>query len=1051
MIEPAGEAVRGPQAALVGFAVRQPRVVLAVACALLVFGLYALAGARYDVFPEFAPPTVTIQAEAPGLDSEQVEVLVTQPVEVAVGGLPGLETLRSTSIQGLSVITAVFKSGSDVNRVRQRVNERLAALAGRLPDGVSAPAMTPLTSSTLTVLLVGLTSATRDAMDLRHIAEWTVRRRLQSVPGIAQVSLYGGAVRSLQVQIRPDDLIRYQIGLNDVLAAARKATGVRGAGFVDTQNQRVLLRTEGQSLTPEALGQTVLHNDGGPSVLLSDVATVTAAPEPAISAALVDGTPGVLLMVGAQVGVDTRAVTARLEAALDELRPTLQREGIALRADLFRPANFVDVATGNVLQALALGGVLVVIVLLIFLADWRAALISAAAIPLSLIAAALALQAWGESLNTLTLGGLALAIGEVVDDAVIGVENVSRRLRAARAEGRRGARVVLGAMLEVRSSVAYATLAVLLMFLPVLALTGVAGRLFGPLALAYIAAVVASLLVALTVTPALALLLLGGPGAREALREPPVVRWSRAGYLGVLARIGRMPRLAILMSVLITLGGAAILPTLGAVFLPDLREGHMILHMVAVPGTALQESQRLSGLVTADLKAIPGVRAVAAQIGRAEAGEDTAGPHYSEMHIDLEPGLDGAAQRKVEAAIRTLIAGFPGAAFSLKSFLTERIEETVSGFTAPVVVNVIGGDLDRIEAAARSVARELAEVKGARDVQQAAPAGLPQVTVALRPVDLRHWGLDPVEVLEAVRTAYQGDVVGQSYRGNAVVNVLVILDAQVRGRLSAVGDLPLRAPGGRYVRLSQVADVYESAGRYQVQHLGAQRMQAVTANVAGRHLATFVAAAKRKIAREVRLPEGVYVTFSGAAEAQAAARRDLLFHAALAGFGIVVLLAIVTGSAANLILVLVNLPFAFVGGVAAAALTGGVLSLGSIVGFVTLAGISLRNSVMMIAHYEQLVNRDGRPWNPATAAEGAADRMVPILMTSLVTGLGLLPLALGAGEPGREIEGPMALVILGGLVSSTILNLLVLPVLAERFARFRPATIEDHDPVPQRS
>ncbi|WP_342105084.1 efflux RND transporter permease subunit [Methylobacterium sp. SI9] len=1052
MTEPSGEAARGPQAALVGFAVRQPRVVLALACALLVFGLYALAGARYDVFPEFAPPTVTIQAEAPGLDSEQVEMLVTQPVEVAVGGLPGLETLRSTSIQGLSVITAVFKAGSDVDRVRQRVNERLAALAGRLPDGVSAPAMTPLTSSTLTVLLVGLTSATRDAMDLRHIAEWTVRRRLQSVPGIAQVSLYGGAVRALQVQIRPDDLIRYQIGLNDVLAAARKATGVRGAGFVDTPNQRVLLRTEGQSLTPEALGQTVLHNDGGPSVLLSDVATVTAAPEPGISAALVDGTPGVLLMVGAQVGVDTRVVTARLETALDELRPVLQREGVAVRADLFRPANFVDVATGNVLQALALGGVLVVIVLLVFLADWRAALISATAIPLSLIAAALALQAWGESLNTLTLGGLALAIGEVVDDAVIGVENASRRLRAARAEGRGGARVVLGAMLEVRSSVAYATLAVLLMFLPVLALTGVAGRLFGPLALAYIAAVVASLLVALTVTPALALLLLGGrSGAGEAAREPPVVRWSRAGYLGLLTRIARVPRLVMLASVLITLGGAAILPTLGAVFLPDLREGHMILHMVAVPGTALQESQRLSGLVTADLKAIPGVRAVAAQIGRAEAGEDTAGPHYSEIHIDLEPGLDGAAQRQVEAAIRTLIAGFPGAAFSLKSFLTERIEETVSGYTAPVVVNVVGSDLDRIEAAARSVARELAEVKGAQDVQQAAPAGLPQVTVALRPVDLRHWGLDPVEVLEAVRTAYQGDVVGQSYRGNAVVNVLVILDAQVRGRLSAVGDLPLRAPGGRYVRLSQVADVYESAGRYQVQHLGAQRMQAVTANVAGRDVAAFVAAAKRKIAREVRLPEGVYVTFSGAAEAQAAARRDLLFHAALAGFGIVVLLAIVTGSAANLILVLVNLPFAFVGGVAAAALTGGVLSLGSIVGFVTLAGISLRNSVMMIAHYEQMVNRDGRPWNAATAAEGAADRMVPILMTSLVTGLGLLPLALGAGEPGREIEGPMALVILGGLVSSTILNLLVLPVLAERFARFRSATVEDRAVVPLRS
>ncbi|MDP4024075.1 efflux RND transporter permease subunit [Methylobacterium sp. NEAU 140] len=1042
---PAGP-VSGPQAALVGFAVRLPRVVLALAAALLVFGLFALRDARYDVFPEFAPPTVTIQTEAPGLDPEQVEVLVTQAVEVAVGGLPGLETLRSSSIQGLSVITAAFRAGSDVDRVRQRVGERLAALAGRLPQGVMPPAMTALTSATSTVLLVGLTSDTRDAMDLRALADWTVRLRLQAVPGIAQVSVYGGAVRSLQVQVRPDDLIRFQVGLNDVLAAARKATGVRGAGFVDTPNQRVVLRTEGQALTPEALGRTVLVNEGGASVVLSDVATVTAAPEPAIGGALVDGKPGVLLMVGAGIGVDTRAVTARLEAALEELRPALTREGVSLRPDLFRPANFVDAANGNVIQALALGGALVVIVLLVFLADWRSALISAAAIPLSLIAAALSLQAWGESLNTMTLGGLALAIGEVVDDAVIGVENVARRLRGAgegtgggagERTGRGGAaRIVRDAILEVRGSVAYATLAVLLMFLPVLALTGVAGRLFGPLALAYIAAVLASLLVALTVTPALALLLLGRGGAARAA-EPPAVRWSRALYLGLLARIGRAPRTIITGSVLATLAGAALLPTLGAAFLPDLKEGHLILHMAAAPGTSVRESERLGALITGDLKAIPGVRAVASQIGRAEAGQDTAGPHYSEIHIDLDPGLDGAGQRAVEAGIRALIAGFPGAAFSLKTFLTERIEETVSGFTAPVVVNVVGNDLDRIEAAARAVARELAEVRGARDVQQASPAGLPQVTVALRPADLRHWGLDAVDVLEAVRTAYQGDVVGQTYRGNAVFNVLVILDARARGRLSAVGDLPLRTPGGRYVRLSQVAEVYESAGRYQVQHLGAQRVQAVTANVEGRDVAGFVEAARRKIAREVRLPEGVYVAFAGAADAQAAARRDLLVHAALAGFGIVLLLAVVTGSGANLLLVLANLPFAFVGGVAAAALTGGVLSLGSIVGFVTLSGISLRNSVMMIAHYEHLVTVEGRRWDAATAADGAADRMVPILMTSLVTGLGLLPLALGAGEPGREIEGPMAQIILGGLMSSTLLTLAVLPVLALRFARFR--------------
>ena len=1032
----------GLQAALVGVSVRLPRVVLTLACALLVFGLFALARAKYDVFPEFAPPTVVIQTEAPGLDPEQVEVLVTQAIEVAVNGLPGLETLRSSSIQGLSVITAVFRAGSDIDRVRQRVGERLVALTGRLPQGVMPPAMTALTSSTSTVLLVGLTSQTRDDLDLRTIADWTVRQRLLAVPGIAQVSVYGGGVRSLQVQVRPNDLVRFRVGLNDVLAAARKATGVRGAGFVDTANQRVVLRTEGQALDPEVLGRTVLVNEGGASVVLADVATVRAAAEPPISAALIDGKPGVLLMVGAQIGANTLEVTDRVEAALADLKPALGREGIAVRPDLFRPANFIAVANGNVLQALGIGGALVVIVLFVFLGDWRTSLISAAAIPLSLVAAVLALMAAGESLNTMTLGGLAIAIGEVVDDAVIGVENVVRRLRERRAAGdsTSSARIVLDAILEVRTAVAYATFAVLLVFLPVLALSGVAGRLFGPLALAYIFAVLASLAVALTVTPALSLLLLGrrtagrkdGAGAQE----PPVMAWSRARYAGLLTRIGRHPRAVMALAVLTTLGGAALLPLLGGTFLPDLKEGHLILHMAGAPGTALQESRRLGVQITDELRKIPGIRAVASQIGRAEAGQDTAGTHYSEIHIDLDQGLDGAAQKAVEARIRALAAGFPGAHFSLKTFLTERIEETVSGFTAPVVVNLIGNDLDRIESAAKAVARELAEVRGARDVQQVSPAGMPQVNASLRPADLRHWGLDAIEVLESVRTAYQGDVVGQTYVGNAVFNVIVLLDERARGRISGLGELPLRTPGGRYIRLSQVADIYETTGRYQVQHQGAQRVQAVTANVVGRDVASFVAAAKRKIAKEVRLPDGVYVSFAGSAEAQSQARRDLLVHSGLAGLGIVLLLAVVTGSGANLALVLVNLPFAFVGGVAAVAATGGVLSLGSIVGFVTLFGISLRNTIMMIAHYEHLVAVEGRAWNGPTAIRGAADRLVPILMTSLVTGLGLMPLALGAGEPGREIEGPMAIVILGGLVTSTVLNLLILPSLALRFARF---------------
>ena len=479
------------------------------------------------------------------------------------------------------------------------------------------------------------------------------------------------------------------------------------------------------------------------------------------------------------------------------------------------------------------------------------------------------------------------------------------------------------------------------------------------------------------------------------------------------------------------------LPFFGGTFLPDLKEGHLILHISAIPGTSLDESLRIGKLITDALRSVPGVRSVAQHVGRAEAGPDTVGPHSSEYEVDLQKGLSGEEQELAEERMRAALAKFPGITFSTRTYLTERIEETISGFTAAVVVNIYSPDLDALEHAARKVARELGEVRGAIDVQQQSPPGMPQVNVTLRPTDLQRWGLDAVEVLELIRTAYQGDIVGQAYEGNVVFNVIVTLDAHARARPSQVGDMPIRTPSGAYVLLKQIADVYKTSGRYHVLHRNTQRVQTVTANVSGRDLESFVADARKKIANEVGLPPGAHVEFAGAAEAQARSRRDLLVNSLLAATGIVLLLSFVSGHWRNLVLVLINLPFAFVGGVFAVALTGGLLSLGSMVGFVTLFGITLRNSMLMISHYEHLVVFEDRAWGVETAIQGAADRLVPILMTSLVTGLGLLPLALGVGEPGREIEGPMAVVILGGLATSMSLNLLILPTLALRYARFK--------------
>ena len=1033
--------ITGFQAYIIRLALRFRAIVVALSALFLAYGVYALGQANYDVFPEFAPPQVSIQTEAPGLSPEQVEALVTRPIETAIAGAAHAKRMVSNSIQGLSVVTVYFDPGTDVYLDRQLVAERLTEVASRLPTGVAPPVMTPLTSSTEIVLVPGLTSSRQSLMRLRTIASWTIRPALMAVPGVSGVEIFGGQERALQILVHADRLIRFGLGMKDVLAAARQATGVRGAGFVSTPNQRIVLQTEGQSLTPVELAGTVLARHEGVSITLGDVADVVNAPEPAIGAASINGVPGVVMNVTEQYGANTLQVTKGLDKALAALRPALEREGIVLHENLFRPAKFITTAIDNLLSALLIGAALVVIVLFLFLSDLRTAAISCTAIPLSLLAATVVLEAAGVSLNTMVLGGLAVALGEVVDDAVIVVENIMRRLRenVRRAEPQPAAWVVLAATFEVRSPVVYATFAVILVFLPVVTLAGIGGRLFGPLGVTYIAAVLSSLVTAVTLTPALALLLLRHH-TRE--QEPPVIHWARGRYERLLRRVARAPRAAITAAAALTLAGFALVPFFGATFLPELHEGHFIVHMTAMPGTSLAESLRMGARLTAALEKLPIVRAVAQRAGRAELTADTHGTHQSEFDVDLKT-LSGTEAEHAKADILKALSDFPGVNISANTFLTERINETFSGYTAPVAVNVYGNDLTAINETAQKVLNVLQGVRGATSVQLQSPPGLPQLTLKLRPADLRRWGIDPVAALDAIQTAYQGEVVGQTYQGDRVFDVLVKLAPSSEASMAAVGNLPLRARDGAYVPLRAVATVDRTSGLYQVQHQGGRRLQTVTADVEGRALSAFVEDAEAQVKAKVNPPMGVYVEFSGTAQGQAAAQRDLMLKAVLAGIGIVILLSIVSGHWRNLLLVLVNLPFAVVGGIVAAFAGGAVLSLGSLVGFVTLFGITLRNSMVMISHYTHLVQVERRPWTLETAIQGAADRLAPILMTSLVTGLGLLPLAVGMNAPGREVEGPMALVILGGLVTSMALNLLVLPTLALRYGRFDTVDNED--------
>ncbi len=1031
--------------AIVRFSIRFRGVVIALAGLLFGYGLYTLHVSRVDVFPEFAPPLAIVQAEAPGLSAEQVEVLVTRPIESALGGLLDVETMKSKSLPGLSMVTITFKGRTGVLQARQSVSERLGGLAARLPAGVQPPALLPLTSSTSVVLVAGLTSASRSLAQLHDLAEWTLEPSLLGLPGVADVVVFGGEVRQWQVQVDPQRLMTYGLTLQQVLAAARQATGVRGAGFLEGSNQRLAIRTEGQLRTPAQLAQVPVAWRAGVPVRLGDVATVRDGMQPPVGAASIDGQRGVMLVIESQYGADPMTVTRELDHAFAGLKPMLSARQVVLDATVFRPAAFITTAMDHLSVALLVGGLLVIAVLFLFLFNLRTAAISACAIPLSLLAAVIVLHRLGVSLNTMTLGGLAIALGEVVDDAIIDVENILRRLRENRAlpQPRPAPWVVWRASLEVRSAVVYASFIVTLVFLPVLLLSGVAGQLFAPLGKAYVLAVLASLGVALTLTPALACAMLGNAPLTD--DEPGFVRRLKAHHARWLGRAERHAGRLAAGVALLGIAALACLPLLSGSFIPELKEGHYTVHMALAPGTSLPEAMRIGDRVTAALKAIPGVRRVAQRAGRATGVVDPVDVNVSEFEVDLQP-MGGRAQTTALARIRDTLAGFPGMTTSVNTFLAERIDETISGFASPVIVNVYGDNLDIIDAKAREVMAVLQQVRGAVGVSLQAPPGAPQLVVRLRPPLLQRYALRPLDVLETVQAAFEGVDVAQVIEGNRVTDVAVLLDARHRRSPADVGALMVRNGQGLAVPLSAIADIRETAGRSQIAHSQGQRLQTVTTGVRGRPVSDFVKDAQARIRQQVHMPSGTYVAFEGEAQARSRAQQDLLVDAGLALGGITLLLVLALRSRRSILLVLLNLPFALVGGVVAVLLTGAELSLGSLVGFVTLFGITLRNAIMLVSHYEHLVEHEGLIWGPEAALRGARERLVPILMTASVTALGLLPLALRSGAPGNEVEGPMAIVILGGLVTSTLLSLLVLPALSLRFGRFE-RTPQAQDPL----
>jgi CzcA family heavy metal efflux pump len=1024
---------------LVRFSIRYYGIVIALALILLFYGSYRFSTAGLDIFPEFSPRQVIIQTESPGLSSEQVEILVTQQIETSISGLIGLKSIRSESIQGLSIVTATFDENTDIYRNRQLISERLSSLTNKLPSGIETPVPVPfLSSSSATVLTIGLSSDTNNLMDLRSLVDWTIVPRLLAVPGVADVNVFGGEIQQLQIQINPTQLHRFNLAVEDIVNAAKQAGNIQGGGFIENDNQRFTIQISGQAITPEQYKKIIVKRQAATNITLGDVTDIKYATEPPIGAAQIMGKPGIVMMVIGQFGANTLSVSRQVEAALSEFDELFKKQDINFYSHLFRPADYIETSLSNLSGHLLIGGFFVVVILYLFLFNIRSALISATAIPLSLISAIIVLLESGVNLNIMVLGGLAIALGEVVDDAIIDTENIFRRLRENRllTNPKSVATVVFEASMEVRSSVVYASFIVALAFVPLLTLSGVAGRLFSPLGFSYILAILMSLIVALTLTPALCYLFLGNdPQSLNEEQDPPLIKWINPLYTNALLWVTTHFKLVLGSSIIICLIAVLTFFNLDNKFLPELREGHYIVHTTSIPGTSLHESIRIGTQLSKQFLEIPGVESVSQWAGRAERGADTFGSHYSEYEVRLIP-LSGEQQQQVLDSLRLILDDFPGILYEANTFLTERVDETISGYTSPVVVNIYGNDLNSLDNKAQTVAEIIRSIPGATDVQLRSSPGTPLLQVHLDLDKLLLWGLKPEQVISTIQTAYESHVTGKDIQGNRIYNVAVALAPELRTQPEAFANLPIRTEDGRLILLSQLADILHSEGRYNILRQGAQRKQTVTSNVTDRDMDSFMQELKTRVLNEIPFSANSYPEFTGAAVEQAQAKEDLTLHSLMASAGVLIFIYIAIGNIRHVGLAMANLPFSLIGGVVAVVITGATLSVGSIVGFVTLFGITVRNSIMLLSHYQHLVEIEGKNWNMETVILGAQERLPSILMTALVTALAMLPIAFNSDNPGREIMGPMAAIIIGGLVSSTVLNLLLLPCMLFRYGKF---------------
>jgi CzcA family heavy metal efflux pump len=1032
---------------LIRWSIDNRLLVVASAVLLLVLGVDTARKMPVDVFPDLTAPTVTLITEAHGLAPEEVETLVTFPTETAMNGATGVRRVRSASGVGISIVWVEFDWGTDIYVARQIVNEKLQLVEPQLPPDVDPPVMAPISSVMGEILFLSVAwddkALARDAggleqqmMEARGVADWVLRKRLLAVPGVSQVIPIGGAVKQYQILLRPEALQAFGLGFEDVARALRTTNQNAAGGFYLEGGQEYLLRAVGRAEGLDDLANTVVTVRNAQPITVRQLADVRVGPRLKRGEGSANARPAVILAVMKQPDANTLQLTAALDRVLDEIQPTLPK-GLQINRRIFRQSDFISAAIHNVSVALRDGAILVAIIIAIFLVNARGTLISLAAIPISLVAGVLVLKAFGVTLNTMTIGGLTIAIGALVDDAIIDVENIFRRLRQNQRvpESQRlpAFDVIYHASVEVRTSILFATLIIILVFLPFFFLSGIAGRMLAPLGLAYIVAIAASLVVAVTLTPALCAYLL--PRSRGLDREEGrLLRWLKLRYQPILLWSLDRPRAVLAGTGLAVLATALIVPFLGRSFLPEFNEGTLTINVVTLPGTSLQESDRLGRRIEQALLAFPEVVSTSRRTGRAELDEHAQDVNASELDVGLDLSKGKRSKPELLEELRKALAQVPGAVVTIGQPLAHRIDHMLSGTRANIALKIHGDDLDTLRALAEKVKAIAESTRGAVDVSVEQQMDIPHLAIRIDREQAARYGLTSGQVAEQVEQAFAGETVGQLLEGQRAVEIVVRLENGAREELDAIATTLLDTPGGAKVPLRQLARIVRESGPNTISREGVQRKMVVQANVAGRDLSGVVDDLRHRVDSQLTLPDGYHIVYGGQFESAESAARNIGLLSVLVIVGIFLLLMVAFRSARNALLTLINLPLALIGGVLALALTSRVVSVASLVGFITLFGIATRNGIMMVSHFEHLMKEEGKML-PDAVVHGSLERLAPILMTALCAGLALVPLVIAGDAAGNEIQAPMGVVILGGLLSSTILNMIVLPILFRRFGR----------------